>query len=92
MLIGDQLTQKKERILLPVSQRREVQLQHIQPVKQILAKPAVSHFLFQVFVGGRDNAHINRNDGITSETHNLALLQNTQQTALEVWRHISDFI
>ena len=26
MLIGDQLTQKKERILLPVSQRREVQL------------------------------------------------------------------
>src|SRR6218665_2466230 len=45
-------------VLAPVAQRGDDDLDHIQPVVQVLAKAARPHIGGQVAVGGADDAHI----------------------------------
>ena len=48
-------------VLAPLAQRWNSDLDHVQPVEEILAEPALSHRLLQVRVGGRDQAHVDAN-------------------------------
>ena len=41
-----------------LSQGRQRQAHHIEPVKQVLAKAACRHFVFKLAIGGRDHPHV----------------------------------
>jgi len=60
-------------IFLPLAQRRNHDGHDIQPIKQILSKPPLSHFLSKVFLCGADQAHIDVNRVVASDTPQTAV-------------------
>ena len=61
-------------------------------VIQVLAELALHNGFLEVFVGGRHDAHIQLDGGLTAQASELALLQHAQQFALQVHGHFADFI
>ncbi len=62
--VEEKLRQQPD-VVLAVAQRRQRHLHHGQPVKQILAESAGRHRLFQIGVGGGDDAGVD-GDGLPS--------------------------
>ena len=71
--------QQRGNILSPFAQRGHAQGQHIQAVKQVLAKPALLYFQRQIFVRGADDPHINRFFGRRPQRPDTAFLDGAQQ-------------
>ena len=78
---------EQEQILLPLPQGRDEGGQGVEPVVQILAEGALLHPLFQILVGGRHDAHVHRDDLVASHPHDLPLLEDPQQLALQGGTH-----
>ena len=79
-------------VLGPFAQRRHRQGQHVQPVEQILAKPALGDGLAQAHIGRGDDADIQADGFAAADAADLAFLQEAQQVALQVDRHVADFV
>ena len=56
-LLQEVLHQQRQ-VPLALAQRRDVDVQHVQPVVEVLAEQAARDALFEVAVGGRDDAHV----------------------------------
>lgn len=66
----------------PAAQRRYVQAQDIEPVKQIFAEKSLFNQPAQIAVGSGDNPNIDRNYPISANSCNFMLFQYTQQFRL----------
>ena len=71
--LAEMLNEQKQ-VAFPLTQRRNKGRQRVQPVIQIPAKTALLHTLFQIFVGGSNDAHIHPDDLISAHRHDLMLL------------------
>ncbi len=49
---------QRQDVLAPLAQRREMDADDIEPVKQILAEAVGFHVAFEVAVGGGEDAHV----------------------------------
>ena len=65
-------------ILLSFPKGRHVHGNHIQPVKEIIAKPPCLDLLMQILIGCRYNPYIDANDLLTSHAGDLSLLEYPQ--------------
>ena len=84
---------RKQRDIGPnLAQGRHMDMNDIQPEIQILPETVLPDFLFEVFVGGRDEANIHRHRAATAYPLHLALLQNAQQLGLGRQTQITDFV
>ena len=79
-------------ILPPVGEGRQMEVDHVQAVEQVLAKQARSHLAFEVPVGGRYDAHVHRFTDCAADGAHSAFLQGAQQLHLHRQRHVADFI
>ena len=79
-------------ILTPLAQGRQAQTNHIQTVKQVLAKHAFFDALLKVLVGGGNDAHIGFDGAVSAHTVEMTIGQNTQQTRLQIKRHVTNFV
>ena len=79
-------------ILLPFPQRRDFDGDNIQAVIKILPEFLLPYHFLQIFIGGRQNPHIDRNLLIGTNADDLPFLQDTQQLCLQIQRHIADLI
>jgi hypothetical protein len=77
---------------LPRAQRRLVDTQHAQPVKQVRAKTPVAHRFLQIDVSRGDDPHVDRNRFAPAEPLDLAFLQKAQQARLAFERQVADFV
>ena len=75
-----------------LAQRRHIQRQDIQPVIQILAETALGDRLAQSHIGRRNDPHIDADRLTAADPHDLALLQEAQQMALQIHRHVADLV
>jgi hypothetical protein len=75
-----------------LAQGRQVQAQHGQAVEQVGAEAAFADALFQVAVGGADDAHVDGDGPRAAHAHHFALFQHAQQPRLQGQRHFADFV
>ena len=88
----DKVLGQQERIGPPSSEGRRLDLDHIDPEKQILAKPAFFHRSFQVAVGGGNNANVEFDFLVPTHRSHPTLFQRPQQFRLHGQRHFADFV
>ena len=78
--------------LSTVLQGRHLHRQHVQPVKQVLAKTALRDPPGQIAVGGRDHADIRENGTGAAQAFEGFFLQQPQQLELHIEGQIADFV
>ena len=66
----------------PLAQRRDVDLDHVQAVEEVLAEAALLELLLEVAVGGGHDAHVHLEGLVAAHALELALLQEAQQLDL----------
>ena len=75
-----------------VPQRRQPQLHHIKPVKQILPELVLANRFDDIAVGGGNEPDIDPQLLRPAHAHEAAVLQKTQQLGLQRAAHVSDLI
>ena len=75
-----------------IAQRRQLDLNDIQPIVEILAEAAVLDHLRQIGVGRGDDSHVHFDRLAVADALELALLQHPQQLHLQRHRHRPDFV
>ncbi len=76
----------------PRPQRRQVDLNDVDAVVEVLAEAAFLDGRFQVAVRGGQHADVDGNFLLAADRPDLALLQGPQQLGLRGQRHLADFI
>ncbi|OPZ59375.1 MAG: hypothetical protein BWY87_01038 [Deltaproteobacteria bacterium ADurb.Bin510] len=79
-------------VLAALPERRQGELDHLEPVIEILAKFALSDHLAQVAVGGRDHAGANLDGRAVADAFKLAFLQHAQELELNARRDVADLV
>jgi hypothetical protein len=81
-----------ENVLAPIAQRRQRDLEHTQPVVQVLAELTALHRAVEIAVGRRDQPDIHLDQARAAEAHELTLLEHAQQLGLDGQCHLADFV
>ena len=77
---------------MPFSQRRHIERNHVQAVKQIFAEISARDFIFQILVGGGDNPDIHGNGFVSAHRLKSLLLERAQDFGLRLQAHVADFV
>ena len=83
---------KKWDVGFTLAQRGQLDLHDVQAEIEVLAKGAGVDGSFQIAMGGRDNAHVNRAEFGGTHGLDFAFLQGAQQLGLHIERHFADFV
>ncbi|RML82255.1 hypothetical protein APX70_02986 [Pseudomonas syringae pv. maculicola] len=86
------MLKQHQRIFATLAQWRDTQRGHVQPVIQVSPETALISRLTQVFLGGGDDADIQRDLLIAAHPLDNTLLQQAQQLDLHIHTHAFDFI
>src|SRR5690606_6766225 len=79
-------------VLGPLTQRREMDLDRVQPVEQVLAEPALVDLATDVDVRRTDHTHIDTLRPRRTDALELAGLEHAQQLRLLAGRHVPDLV
>src|SRR5262252_1225380 len=79
-------------IVATVTQRRNVNVEDVQPEVEVRPKLATCHGVAQVSIGCRNDAHVASDWSRTSEANELALLQYAQTLGLRGQRELGHFV
>jgi hypothetical protein len=83
---------QRRQVIAALAQGRHQDLDHVQPVVQVLAEAAGLHVGGQVLVGGADHAHVHRLFLGGAERAHLPLLDGAQQLGLHGQRQVTDLV
>ena len=83
---------KRRDVVCPLTQRRQPNRQHVQPVEQVLAELALLHFLLQVPVRGRHDPHVDFDVGRSADAFERLLLEKPEQLCLQPGNHLPDLV
>src|SRR5215469_15900531 len=83
---------QRSNVLGSLSKRGNTQGNDVQPVEEILPKMPGAHLLLKIAVRGRDDARVDLDRLVTSDTFELAFLQEAQQLGLQRGREIRDLV
>src|SRR5258708_13953819 len=79
-------------IFPPLAERRNVDREYVQAVKEIFSKGAASDRTFQVAIGRGHHPHVRANRLASANPLEFTLLQNAQQSNLSFRGQLTDFI
>ena len=88
---GEALGQR-ELVVAALAQRRQVQVEHVQPVVQVLAQRARALRLLEVAVRRRDHAHVDVDLLAAADAAEIPLLERAQELGLQERRHLPDLV
>jgi hypothetical protein len=74
---------EQRNVLAPLAERRQRDLEDVQPVEEILAERALGNHPLQRRVGGGNDPHVHLDRLVATQTLEGALLQRPQQFALQ---------
>ena len=92
VIVLEKIFQKDSDVFFSRAQRRHFNLQHIQTVIQVLPKALFFNSLQKILIRRRDDPHVQIDHPIAANTHDLPLLNDTQQLRLHSRRNISDLV
>ena len=90
--LGDERIGKRVDIRLMLAQRDGIERDYIQPVKQIQPELSAVDIVLKVLVRGGDKAYIDGDGLAPADARYFALLQDAQQHALHIQRHLGDLV
>lgn len=76
----------------PRQQRRHFQVEHVEAVEQVFTEAAFGHHLFQITVGGAENAHVHLYFAVATDAAEAAIAEKAQQLGLQIGRHLANFV
>ena len=89
----EEMIDEERNILAALTQRRDGQVDDVQPVEQVLPERALHDHVAQVAIGRRDDPHVDAPDGtVRADLLDLAGLHEPQQQALHPKRHLGHFV
>src|SRR5262245_30611682 len=91
-LAGDEMTHEQRDVLASFTERRQVELHHLQAVKEVLAEGAATDARSQIDVGRGDQTKVGPHESRAAEPPELALLEHAQQLGLRVERQVADLV
>ena len=90
-LVGEMRDQLRN-VTPSLAEWRHMDRHDVEPVEQVLAKPALLDFRAEILVRGRDDAHVHRQCLAGSDAGDHAFLQGAQHLRLRRQAHIADFV
>jgi hypothetical protein len=85
--------EQQRNVRLPLAERRDLHVNDIQPVVQVLSEIASSNPTKEVAIGRRQDPHVHALlDPIGAETMNLAGFEEAQEHGLHARRHLAEFV
>jgi hypothetical protein len=72
--------------------RRHGDVDRVEPVEQILPKPAGRDLVMEIAVGGRNHLHIDLDGPRRPHGHDLPQFENPQEFGLQVEREFADLV
>ena len=86
------MRRQRRDIFAPFAQRRNPQFNHLDAVVEIFAEaPRIDH-RFEILVGGRDDAHVDRQRLVAADALEALLLDGAQQLGLRLQAHVADLV
>ena len=86
------MLRQERHVVETLPQRRHVDPQHLEPVKEVGAEAAGLHGLFQRHVRGRQHAHVHFDLPLSAHPLDDALFQHPQEFCLQAQRNLADFV
>jgi hypothetical protein len=90
-LRGEVLNQARN-IFFALTQRWQLDREHVHPVVEVLAKFSLAYELFQIAMGGHDDPHVHFDCTIAAHPLNFSAFQHAQQLRLHGGWHVADFV
>jgi len=79
-------------VVLALAQRGHVQRDRRDAVEQVFAQAPAAHRFDRIVMGGRDDAHVDRNRFVAADAHDRVRLERAQQLDLQLERHLGDLV
>src|SRR5207247_25878 len=83
---------KQRNIFSPLPQRRNINRNNAETVKEISAEIPRSDFLFEGPMRGADNANVHWNGFVTSQSFDPSLFQGAQEFGLHICAHVANLV
>ena len=83
---------QRQHVVRPLAQRRELQVDDVEAVEEILAERPLLHLVGKVAVGGREDADVDRHRPGAADAVDHALLDGAQQLGLQAHVHLGDLV
>ena len=91
-VLPQEVRRERGNVLAPLAQRRQLDLDRVQPEQQVLPEAAGRDLLAEVRVGRRDDAHVDLARARRADALEVAGLEHAQQLRLQVQRHVRDLV
>src|SRR6185503_16228619 len=88
----EEVTRDLNDVVTALAQRRHLDRENAEPVEQVLTESPFGDGLLEIAVRRRDHAHVDGMRAIVSDALVLALLQHSQQLALQIERNFPYFV
>ena len=79
-------------VFAAIAQRRQIDRYHRNTIKKVFAKSSVGDHLFEIPIGGGDDACVDRQLFMCTYRADPAFLQHAEQLDLHRGRHLTDLI
>ena len=74
------------------AKRRDLDVDDVDPVEEVLAEPLLRDLVLEVPVGGRQDPRVERDLGVSADRPDRALLEGAQELGLHSRRHLPDLV
>ena len=91
-ILPEEMVHQEGNILAPLPERRHLELNDVEPVKEIFPERVFPDLLFEVAVRGGDDPDVGLLVGDPPDPPEFLFLQDAQQLSLELERHLADFV
>ena len=91
-VLGQEVGDEQRDILEPLTQGRQVDLDHIESVEEVFAEPILLDLLLQALVRGGHHANIHLQALMTADPFESLLLEDPEQLGLHRLRNVADLV
>src|SRR2546430_13893439 len=88
----EEITPELGDLVAPLAERRDLDVNHVEPVVEVFAEAAGLHLLDESLVRRRDDAHVDVDQFVTADPPELAALEDAEELHLEVLAHLADLV
>src|SRR5438093_1570739 len=87
-----EVRRQRRNVFTPLAQRRQGNLDRVQPEEQILAEPARRNFFREIRVRRRDDADVDVARARRADALEVARFEDAQQLRLQIQRHVGNLV
>src|ERR1044072_473587 len=91
-IILHELTHQQRNVIRPLTQRRQIHAEHVQPVIQIRPKQSLLYSQSQRLIGRRNYTHIHFDWRYTTDSRDLSFLEHAKESYLSLRRNLPDLV